>query len=292
MSFPASAGIGVIPGAPASIRVTVYVGWGPATSFEEVLADELRLGPAAGRARLSRAGAGHAPWQPWQEVPPAVTNAGVERAVAWRSWREQLADLDEGLSRPRPPERPGVTIGALWWSAPGTAPASWTTPAVGQLPAAGLLEFFDTFLPPDEAAGANVWLLRIDSRARVLEITSPRDWQHLVDRFPRDVTGTHDGEWRGWTGVRGPWRLPDWEQVADHYAGVHVTVGAVVTSCGVALPAADGYTTLVGWTPGATLWLRDEITDGGLLGRWDDWLQSGPWDDRRRSGLRAEIASD
>lgn len=68
----------------------------------------------------------------------------------------------------------------------------------------------------------------------------PADWQDLVARFPRDVTGTHDGQWRYWGGVPGPWRLPDWEQVMGHYDGVHVSIGAAVASCGVALSAAGG----------------------------------------------------
>ncbi len=191
----------------------------------------------------------------------------------------EKADNEEGLRWPRPAERPGVTIGALWWSAPAVASQLWTTPSVGTLPAAGLLEFFDTFLPPDDADGADVWQVEIDPLARVLEIACPRDWQDLVTRFPRDVTGTHDGEWRAWGGVRGPWRLPDWEQVMDSYDGVHVTVSAAVTACGVALPAADGYTMLVGWTPGATLWLRDKATTTRLLGRWDGGPQAGSWDD-------------
>jgi hypothetical protein len=39
-----------------------------------------------------------------------------------------------------------------------------------------------------------------------------------------DATGTHDGEWRCWGGVRGPWLLPDWEKVARDSAGRPVEV--------------------------------------------------------------------
>ena len=65
----------------------------------------------------------------------------------------------------------------------------------------------------------------------------------------------------------------------DHYDGVHVTVGAAVTACGVALPTGDGYTMLAGWTPGAALWLRDKSVGTQLLGRWSGGWQSGRWDD-------------
>jgi hypothetical protein len=209
-------------------------------------ADELR--PVA-EALLSAPGA-RGWWDPadlagqryveWDGLP-RLTGPAAERAVRDCVTTER-ADNAEGLRRPRPAERPGVTIGALWWSAPAVAPQAWTTPAAGGLPAAGLCEFFDTFLPPGEADGADVWQVQIDPQAQVLEIACPADWQDLVTQFPRDVTGTHDGEWRDWGGVRGPWRLPAWEQVVDHYDGVHVTVGAAVAACGVALPAGHGYT--------------------------------------------------
>jgi hypothetical protein len=168
---------------------------------------------------------------------PRMTGPALEQAVREFMVAER-AENAEGLRRRRPRERPAVRIGAYWWSPPGFAPQAWTTTAVEGLPAAGCCEFFDTYLPPQDVTGAVVSALQIDPRARVLEITGPADWQDLVTRFPRDVTGTHDGEWRYWGGVPGPWRLPDWEQVMDHYDGVHVSIGAAVASCGVALPAA------------------------------------------------------
>ncbi len=208
---------------------------------------------------------------------PHLSGPALEQAVR-ECMAAERAENAEGLRRPRPRERPGVRIGAYWWSPPGFAPQTWTTIAAGGLPAAGLCEFFDTYLPPQEAAGAVVWALQIDPRARVLEITGPADWRDLVSRFPRDVTGTHDGEWRYWGGAPGPWRLPDWEQVMDYYDGVHVSTGAAVASCGIALPAAGGYTMLAAWTPGATLWLRDMATATHRLGRWNGGPQSGTWD--------------
>lgn len=213
----------------------------------------------------------------WDDQPrlagPALGQA-VRECMA-----SERAENTEGLLRPRPRERPGVRVGAYWWSPPGFAPQAWTTTAVEGLPAAGLCEFFDTYLPPQDVTGAVVWALQIDPRARVLEITGPADWQGLVARFPRDVTGTHDGEWRYWGGVPGPWRLPDWEQVMDHYDGVHVSTGAAVASCGVASSVADGFTMLAAWTPGATLWLRDMVIATHRLGRWNGGPQSGTWDD-------------
>lgn len=187
----------------------------------------------------------------------------------------------DGLRSGRPREEPGTRIGACWWSAPEFAERTWTTSAFGDAPSIALCSFIDGFTPGEESA-ATIWSLRIGPQARVLEISAPADWQQLVARFPRDVTGTHDGEWRDWGGVPGPWRLPDWEQVMAHYDGVHVTIGGYVASCGLALPVGDGYTMLAGWVPGATLWLRDLTIQARRLGRWAGLPQGGGgWDDRR-----------
>jgi hypothetical protein len=174
---------------------------------------------------------------------------------------------EEGLRRRRPKDRVGTRIGAEWWSAPSFASSTWTTGALEDLPTIALRHFVDTFAPFSET-GATVWALDISPEARVLEIAEPGDWQELVDRFPRDVTGTHDGEWRYWGGVAGPWYLPNWDEVMGESDGVHVSIGGYVSSCGLALPVADGFTMLAGWIPDATLWLRDVADDRRVVGRW------------------------
>ncbi len=90
-----------------------------------------------------------------------------------------------------------------------------------------------------------------------------------------DVTGTHDGEWRRWGDVTGPWCLPDWEAVMERYDGVHVSVGGYIASCGLALGVGDAYTMLSAWTPDATFWLRDVAVERRLLGRWEGNTTSG-----------------
>jgi hypothetical protein len=194
--------------------------------------------------------------------------------------RDERAENEEGLRHGRPPERPGTQIGANWWSAPDFASLTWTTSPAGDIPAAAFGHFIDTLWPFEEI-GVTVWSLEVAPDARVLEITEPAGWQRLVDRFPRDVTGTHDGEWRYWGGVPGPWRLPDWELVMEHYDGVHVTVGGYLAACGLALPVNDGYTMLTGWIPGATLWLRDVTVASRPLGRWQGDPQQVTWDEVR-----------
>ena len=141
------------------------------------------------------------------------------------------------------------------------------------------IEFLDVWRPWGQAH-ATLWSLDISESARVLEIVEPTDWQRLVEEHPRDVTGTHNGEWRHWSGKTGPWRLPDWECVARHYDGVHVTIGGYIATNGLALPAADGFTVLAGWVPGETLWLSDVAIRREPIGTWSgDNLASEGWED-------------
>ena len=113
-----------------------------------------------------------------------------------------------------------------------------------------------------------------------MEIAGPADWQALVSAFPEDVTGTHAGEWRARSGLPGPWRLPDWRQVMEHYDGVHLTIGGYLACGGLALPAGGGHTMLTGWIPDATIWLRDVTTGHRRLGQWlGDPQGTGTWND-------------
>ena len=204
----------------------------------------------------------------WDDLPEIGTGGieGLVREHAGRARHENSERLARPRRRPRR-KRHHRRMGATWWSAPGFAPLTWTTGAVPPLPTTALLGFIDTF-EPFEPTGASVFSLEIDPSARVYEVTEPEDWRRLVERFPEDVTGTHDGEWREWGGVTGPWVLPNWEEVMAHCDGVHVTVGGYLTSCGCAIPVGDAYTMLSGWIPDATLWLRDVAVARQLVGHW------------------------
>ncbi|WP_052847705.1 hypothetical protein [Streptomyces avicenniae] len=205
--------------------------------------------------------------------PGSAPRGGIGAAVR-RSMAEARAQHLARLPH-RPP--PGHRIGAFWWSAPDFAHGTWTTGGRADVPSIEFVRYVDSGVP---AAGTKVRVdrLEIDPAARVAEIRGPADWQALVARFPRDVTGTHDGEWRAWTGREGPWYLPDWEALAAHYDGVHVTVGACLAAFGLALPVEDGWTVLAGWLPDATAWVRDTATAARTLGHWrgdpdsvEDW---------------------
>jgi len=201
-----------------------------------------------------------------------------QRFVAWnhQPWpaRSDLArHVREEMTRTRAIRNNGSTKRAsapaesIWWSPPDFAQLTWTTGPFGEVPSIVLGGFVDTLLPLEEAE-ATIWSISFTDDANVLEIDKPDAWRALVERFPRDVTNTHYGAWHRWTGLHGPWYLPDWELVMDEYDGVHVTVGAFVSSCGRALPVDSGYTMLAGWVPDATLWLRDAAIGASRLGEW------------------------
>ncbi|MEV1006528.1 hypothetical protein [Streptomyces sp. NPDC049881] len=246
-------------------------------------AEELR--PLAAALAASPAAAGW--WSPLARAdqrrlvvegpgPGSAPQDGVEAAVR-RAMAEERARHAAGLSRRPPPGRRNV--GACWWSAPGFARGTATTGGRPGLPSVEFVRFEDGGFPPP-GADVRVERLEIDPAARVAEIRGPDDWRELVARFPRDVTGTHDGEWRAWTDRDGPWYLPDWEALAAHYDGVHVTVGACLAAFGLALPVGDGFTVLAGWTPDATVWVRDTATSVRTLGHWrGDPEDIEDWDD-------------
>lgn len=241
------------------------------------VADALLASPATSHwwDPLSRSDQRHLQWRP----EPFPRQSEVGDAVKTGMSQERLQNED-GLARRRPREQSGVRVGAHWWSTPRFTSLTATTPPVGDIAALGLGCWVDVWKPFGHA-DATVWAMEISSAARVLEISEPEDWRILVENFPRDVTGTNDGEWRSWTGKAGPWRLPDWERVATLYDGVHVTVGGYLSTSGLALPAAGGYTVLAGWVPGETLWLRDVSTRTERMGSWKGEPRGSGWDNVR-----------
>jgi hypothetical protein len=236
-------------------------------------ADSLVSAPAAHRwwDPVARADQRFLEWDDW----PRLTGPAVQWAVH-DSMTAARAENARGLAWA---QRHGEPARDCWWSVPEFAVQSMTTGGFGDVSAIALARFED-LLTPLEETGATVWSVQIEPQAQVAEIAGPADWQALVSAFPQDVTGTHDGEWRARTGLAGPWRLPDWERVMEHYDGVHLTIGGYVACGDLALAAAGGYTMLAGWIPDATLWLRDVATGQRRLGRWQgDPQSSGTWDD-------------
>lgn len=163
-------------------------------------------------------------------------------------------------------EANGIRYGAYWWSTPKARLRVESVGPFGGIPSIELLDFIDS---GSFSGLATVIAFATDPAASVYEVNGPGDWTALVERYPMDATGTHDGEWRYWSGVRGPWLLPDWERVAADYAGIHVSIGGYLSSCGRALAVSPGYTMLAGWVPDGTVWLSDTSIRSIELGRWN-----------------------
>jgi hypothetical protein len=210
-------------------------------------------------------------WDGW----PRLTGQAVRWAVR-DSVTAARAENARGLEWAA---RRGEPARGCWWSVPECTVQTMTTGGFGDVSAIALSRFEDLFVPLEDT-GATVWSLGVAPQARVMEIAGPADWQALVAAFPQDVTGTHGGEWAEDGGPAGPWRLPDWDRVMEHYDGVHLTVGGYLACGGLTMPAGDGYTMLAGWVPDATIWLRDVATGQRCLGRWyGDPQGTGTWDD-------------
>ena len=172
-----------------------------------------------------------------------------------------LAEETSARARHRSPSDVPQNASGDWWSIP--IPGFWTSRAVSPVPALHLVCAEET---GDERVV--VWSLGIASGARVLEIRAPADWARLVEIAPLEVTMSRLGDWRSWTGHEGPFYLPDWRVVAEHFDGVHMTVGGYLATRSVAVPVADGFSVLADWDPDATLWLRDVIETFERVGEW------------------------
>jgi hypothetical protein len=205
----------------------------------------------------------------WAE---AFIGKDLRRAIAEATIRHK----SENAARPRSKRRErkrqrdeaeGIRHGAHWWSTPTLLPVSAISvgPFEG-IPSIELLDFVDS---GSLSGVATVIRFQTDPTARIYEVNGPEDWAALVEHYPMDATGTHDGEWRYWGGVRGPWLLPDWDQVAQNYDGIHVTIGAYVSTSGRAMPVGDSYTMLAGWVPDGDLWLENRSVQDVELGTWD-----------------------
>lgn len=156
----------------------------------------------------------------------------------------------------------------------------------GEFPIAGLWTATD---PPPEALTEMVgaweyetgpivrWWLPARREARVFEIHRPVDWARLVTGHPR--TGEPHPGWElpginqhvtdiGPLLTSGDGRaarvsvrqhlVPDWQSVADHYDGVHLSWAGFITSEGFISDLDDGAVTMLRyWFSERTLWLAD-----------------------------------
>lgn len=217
--------------------------WSPATSWwwDDLVRDD---------QRYARRGEGDGPLrgsQVTEQVADAVRRLHGEEADAWR--------------RHGTPARVPKNASGEWWSLP--IPGLTTSRSVPPMPALHLACAED---PADERTV--VWSLRISATARVFEVREPSDWARLVEMAPVDVTMSRLGDWRRWTERDGPFYLPDWSVLAEHFDAVHLTVGGYIATRSVPIPVADGYSVLAGWDPDVALWLHDVTESVERVGEW------------------------
>lgn len=107
----------------------------------------------------------------------------------------------------------------------------------------------------EEAINADVPIY-FDASRKIFEVSCAREWVNLVERFPMQLKRGRMRPWSQWTGYDGPWVVPDWPSVAEEFDGVHVQLGAVLSSSYRRLHVENGSTMLAGWNPDSTLWLK------------------------------------
>lgn len=190
---------------------------------------------------------------------------GATLTAALQAQADAEAEEEERTARDRPwpPTRDTVDSGT-WWSPPLGGGVFTSTGPVGPLPAV------EVGCETDGAGQERfeVWDVAISSGARIWNITGPDDWGRLVARYPRDVTASRRHDWFRFTGRDGTWLLPDWRRAAGDWDGVHLSIAGYISATGLAIPAGDAATVLVGWGPDQTLWLNDVFTNVDQAGSW------------------------
>lgn len=145
----------------------------------------------------------------------------------------------------------------------------WTSMALPPLPSVWLLNVEDPGVPRRA-----VWRLPVLGAAKVWEIDRPSSWIELCRRYPNDTTQTYREQWRKWGLRQDRVVTPNWEQVAQEWDGVHLSMGGLLTTEGVPLVVGNGGTMLQGWTSEGTLWLRWTF---GSPERLPDWEGGDHW---------------
>jgi hypothetical protein len=174
--------------------------------------------------------------------------------------------------------------GGAWWSAPAGVGLPYTTRKLQAVVPAELICRDDSL----GESRACAWDVDVSAGARVAEVHDLPDWQQLVAAYPRLVSDSQRQEWRQRFRWPGPWFLPDWGKLAQHWDGVHLSANGYLRCKGRVAPVEDGRTVLAGWDPDATYWLRDSIVLAGSAAEFwvRDLAGEGRW--RRTTSLTSD----
>jgi hypothetical protein len=97
----------------------------------------------------------------------------------------------------------------------------------------------------------------VTSDARVFEVHEPSDWVSLVNSYPSTNPVGYRPDWERWSGIAGPWIVPNWGAFAAEWDAVHVSIGGYVATNTVAREVDAGFTLFAGAAPDRTIWLND-----------------------------------
>lgn len=95
----------------------------------------------------------------------------------------------------------------------------------------------------------------------VYEVSSPAAWVRLVERYPSRFEDAkadlhcYQHDLAHWFSHHKLYE-PHWPSVANDYDAIHLTQLAYLRCAYTAIPCLDGVTTVTGWGPDVTVWLR------------------------------------
>lgn len=153
-----------------------------------------------------------------------------------------------------------------WWSRPPESVPSSTQALFDDSPAG--LWFTEDSLDWERAEAVP---LNVPRGASVFEIARAADWAELCSRFPLDVTAQKQDDWFRATAHSSSWVVPDWVQVAEHYDGVHLQVGAYLAAAGTTISVDEtgkSASVIAGWNPDATYWFSSDVIYGTSSTQW------------------------
>ncbi|OAV53973.1 hypothetical protein A6F49_00500 [Enteractinococcus helveticum] len=200
----------------------------------------------------------------WEDTPLKTIPENVQETLL--AARHQI-HTEERWARVERGSDPTAGGSGEWWSHP-----CFTLPSSTRLLSDGLpagLRFVEDSLGWEHADSVE---LIVPKGLRVFEIEDAADWASLCAQFPIEVTAQKRPEWYAVTGHTGRWVVPDWVQVAEHYDGIHLQVGAYLAAAGVAIPIDDSTDTasmIAGWNPDETYWFSSNINYDHQYTRWE-----------------------
>ncbi|WP_418907521.1 hypothetical protein [Glutamicibacter endophyticus] len=102
--------------------------------------------------------------------------------------------------------------------------------------------------------------LRIPDDGAVYEVHQPADWAELCRRYPLEVSANMRRVWWECTGRDGRWVIPNWQQVARDYIGVHLSVAGYLGCAGEVIDVgAETASMVAGWAPDVTYWFDPRV---------------------------------